>query len=105
MRSLLEDNFEKNRKDIYNISSLVGCFINKYERESLVLNISLYTLCQSIDIMFLIPQKFQYPIESFSENLKTIYQLKFMRRFTVDQKTNIQNGIQASSFAQHVVQK
>ena len=35
------------------------------------------------------------PIEgSFSENLKTIYQLKFMRRFTVDQKTNIQNGIQ-----------
>ena len=95
MRSLLEDNFEKNRKDIYNISSLVGCFINKYERESGFEYITLYLMSIHRHYVLDSRKNSNIPIEgSFSENLKTIYQLKFMRRFTVDQKTNIQNGIQ-----------
>ena len=95
MRSLLEDNFEKNRKDIYNISSLVGCFINKYERESGFEYITVYLMSIHRHYVLDSRKNSNIPIEgSFSENLKTIYQLKFMRKFTVDQKTNIQNGIQ-----------
>lgn len=95
MRSLLEDNFEKNRRDIYKIFSLVGCFLNKYERESGFEYLTVYLTSVHRHYVLDSRRNSNIPIEGkTSEDIKTIYQLKFMRRFTLDQKTNISNGIQ-----------
>ena len=95
MRSLLEDNTKRNRKDIYKIFSLLGCFLNKYERESGFEYLTVYLTSIHRHYVLDSRRNSNIPIEgSFSEDLKTVYQLKFMRRFTIDQKTNIKNGTQ-----------
>lgn len=95
MRSLFEDNLEKNRKDIYKIFSLLGCFINKYERESGFEYITIYLSSIHRHYVLDASRNSNIPIEgSISQDLRTIYQLKFMRRFTLDQKTKIKDGTQ-----------
>lgn len=95
MRSLLQDNLEKNRKDIYKIFSLLGCFLNKYERESGFEYLTVYLTSVHRHYVLDSRRNSNIPIEgSTSEDLKTVYQLKFTRRFSLDQKTHISNGIQ-----------
>lgn len=95
MRSLYNDNLAKNRKDIYKIFSLVGCFINKYERESGFEYITVYMSSIHRHYVLDARRNSNIPIEgSISQDLRTIYQLKFMRRFTIDQETKIKDGIQ-----------
>lgn len=95
MRSLLQDNLDRNRRDIYRILLLSGCFINKYERESGFEYITIYLTSIHRHYVLDSSKNSHIPIEgSDSEDIKTIYQLKFTRRFTLDQKTNIKNGIQ-----------
>lgn len=95
MRSLLEDNLEKNRRDIYKIFSLLGCFLNKYERESGFEYLTVYLTSVYRHYVLDSRRNSNIPIEGdASEDLKTVYQLKFTRRFSVDQKTHINNGIQ-----------
>lgn len=95
MRSLLQDNLNNNRKDIYRINSLLGCFLNKYERESGFEYLTVYITSIHRHYTLDSRRNSNIPIEgSISEDLKKIYQLKFIRRFTLDQKTNIKNGVQ-----------
>lgn len=95
MRSLLQDNLDNNRKDIYKINLLSGCFLNKYERESGFEYLTVYLTSIHRHYTLDSRRNSNIPIEgSISEDLRTTYQLKFTRRFVLDQKTNIQNGIQ-----------
>lgn len=95
MRSLFEDNIKKNRKDVYKIYSLLGCFLNKYERESGFEYLTIYLTSVHRHYVLDTRRNSNIPIEgSISEDMKTVYQLKFMRRFTLDQKTKIKGGIQ-----------
>lgn len=95
MRSLLEDNIEHNRRDIYRISHIAGCFINKYERESGFEYLTVYLTSIHTHYVLDASSRSNIPIEgSSTENIKTRYQLKFLRRFNLNQKTNIINGVQ-----------
>ena len=95
MRSLFEDNLEKNRKDVYKIYSLLGCFLNKYERESGFEYLTVYLTSVHRHYVLDTRRNSNIPIEgSTSEDIKTVYQLKFMRRFALDQKTHINGGTQ-----------
>lgn len=95
MRSLLEDNLERNRKDIYRIYNLVGCFLNRYERESGFEYLTVYLTSIHRHYVLDATRNSNIPIEgSTTEDIKTIYQLTFLRRFNLERKTNIKNGVQ-----------
>lgn len=95
-RSLLKDNIEHNRKDIYRVYNLAGCFINRYERESGFEYLTVYLTSIHRHYILDTRRNSNIPIEgSDIEDVKTIYQLKFLRRFNLDQKTHIKNGVQS----------
>lgn len=95
-RSLLLDNKDANRKDIYKVYAVMGTYINKYERELGFEYLTVYLT--SIHRRYVLDSRrvnSGVPFSgSISKDLKTIYQLKFMRRFAPEHKTNIKNGVQ-----------